>query len=97
VRSNTYDVKGLNKWFEKLKAVREKYGIIDQNIYNMNETGFRIGVSRQHKVIIRANNTHRYFTDSDNRDYITSIESIIVDDTTHASMLILKASSLIKK
>jgi hypothetical protein len=58
-------VEGLNKWFEKLKAVREKYGIVNQDIHNMDETGFRIVVGRQHKVIIKAS-TRRYLADPDN-------------------------------
>jgi DDE superfamily endonuclease len=90
-------VEGLNTWFKKLKAVREKYGIIDQDIHNIDETGFRIGVGRQYKVIVKANSTRRYLTDPDNRDYIISIESIAADGTTHASMLVLKASSLYEK
>jgi hypothetical protein len=90
-------VEGLNKWFEKLKAVREKYGIIDQDIHNIDKTGFRIGMSCQHKVIVKANSTRRYLTDPDNRDYIISIESIAADGITHALILVLKASSLFKK
>lgn len=97
VRKDIHDIEGLNKWFKKLKAVREQYGIIDQDIHNMDETRFRIGVSRQHKVIIKANSARRYLVDPDNQDYITSIESIAADDTTHAPMLVLKASSLLEK
>lgn len=97
VRINTHDIEDLDKWFKKLKAVREKYGIVDQDIYNINEIGFRIKVSRQHKVIVKVSNTSRYLADLNNRDYITSIESITTNDITHALMLILKASSLLEK
>lgn len=54
-------------------------------------------MKRKYKVIIRADNTSRYLSDSDNRDYITSIESISVVDKSHALILILKASTLLKR
>jgi len=39
----------------------------------------------------------QYQTDPDNRDYITSIESISAAGEVYAPLLILKASSLLKR
>jgi hypothetical protein len=75
VRKNTHDIEGLERWFRKLQMVREEYRIVDQDIHNMDETGFRIGVGRKHKVITRASSKRQYLADPDNRDFITSIES----------------------
>ncbi len=96
-RKNTHDCEGIRRWFDKLLAVKQQYNILDTDIHNMDETGFRIGVDRQHKIIIRAGNTRRYLVDSDNRDYITFIESISAADESHAPMLVLKASTLLEK
>ena len=63
----------------------------------MDETGFRIDVGRQYKVITRTGNSCRYLMNSDNRDYVTFIESISVTDESHASIIVLKAFSLLKK
>jgi Tc5 transposase DNA-binding domain len=52
VRKNTYDPTAIQRWLDKLLPVKIEFGIIDTDIYNMDETGFRIGVGRQHKVII---------------------------------------------
>ena len=97
LRKNTHDIEGLERWFRKLKAVRDEYGIVDQDIHNMDETGFRIGVGRKHKVITRMTTKRQYQTDPDNRDYITSIESISAAGEVHAPLLILKASSLLER
>jgi DDE superfamily endonuclease/Tc5 transposase DNA-binding domain len=94
VRKNTHDPEGLMAWFEKLRAIRQRYGIVDADIHNMDETGFRIGVGRQHKVITKASNNRQYLSDPNNRDYITSIESISAAGDSHAPMLVLKAASL---
>jgi hypothetical protein len=63
----------------------------------MNKIGFRIGVGRQYKVIIKVNSTRRYLIDLDNRDYIIFIKSIAADGITYALMLVIKTSSLFKK
>ena len=58
-----------------------KYDILKENIYNMNETGFRIDISRIYKVIIRKKNTQLSFfiNDLDNRESLTSIECVGVN------------------
>jgi hypothetical protein len=49
-----YNVQGLKRWFRKLNAVREEYGVVDQDIYNIDKTGFWIEVERKYRVIIKA-------------------------------------------
>jgi DDE superfamily endonuclease/Tc5 transposase DNA-binding domain len=93
-RKNTHNPEAIQCWFDKLLAVKERFGILDSDIHNMDETGFRIGVGRAHKVITRAGNNRQYLADPDNRDYITSIESISAAGESHAPLLILKAASL---
>ena len=63
----------------------------------MNETGFRIGVGRRHKVITKMTTKRQYQLDPDNRDYITSIESISAAGEVHAPLLVLKATSLLER
>jgi hypothetical protein len=75
-------------------AVKQEFGIVDTDIYNMDETGFRIGVGRRHKVITRSNNCRQYLINPNNRDYITSIESISAAGVSVAPMLVLKAANI---
>ena len=97
VRKSMHDPEGLMKWFRKLEDIRKEYGIVDTDIHNMDETGFRIGVGRQHKIITRADNRRRYMADPDNRDYITLIESISAAGEVHPPLLVLKSASILKK
>jgi hypothetical protein len=94
IRKNTHDPQAIQHWFDKLLAVKEEFGIVDTDIYNMDETGFRIGIGQCYKVIIRSSNHRQYLTDPDNRDYITSIESISAEGVSIASMLVLKAANI---
>jgi hypothetical protein len=63
----------------------------------MDKTGLRIEVRRKHKVITRASCKQQYLADSDNRDYVTSIESISAAGESHTPMLILKASIILER
>jgi hypothetical protein len=63
----------------------------------MDETGFRIGVRRKHTVIIKAGNKRQYLNNPDNRNYITSIESISAAGESYAPIIILKAAILLKR
>jgi hypothetical protein len=55
-QKNSHDPAPIEKWFQKLLAVKQEYGIFDNDTYNMDETGFRIGVGRKYTVIPRAGN-----------------------------------------
>ena len=40
--------------FKKLKAVISKYRILEDNMWNMDEKGFTLGIANRSKVIARA-------------------------------------------
>ena len=43
----------ITSWFEALHKVIAEYGIVPEDIWNMDETGFRIGVGKDQLVITR--------------------------------------------
>ena len=45
------DSKLIKAWFARVQETIEKYGIISKDIYNMDETGFQMGVASTAKVI----------------------------------------------
>jgi hypothetical protein len=49
----------IRKWFQLVRGTIEKYGILDTDIYNFDETGFQIGVISTAKVITRAESSRR--------------------------------------
>ena len=42
----------IQRWFDLVQATKQKWGIVDDNIYNFNETSFMIGKILLQLVII---------------------------------------------
>jgi hypothetical protein len=58
----------------------DEYRILQSDLYNIDETGFRISIGKAHKVVTRHNTSERlYLPDPDNRESITSVETICAD------------------
>ena len=97
IRKDVFNIEELKNYFKKLKNIRDEFDILDTNIWNMNETSFRIECERS-RIVVTLNVTKNIrMTDSDNRDYITSIESVNAVDDTMSSLLILKRSHILHK
>jgi hypothetical protein len=43
-RAKCEDPKVIGEWFDLVRNVKAKYGIVDDDIYNFDETGFMIGI-----------------------------------------------------
>jgi len=69
-------VEDILKYFEAYRDVKNALGIVDDDVWNMNETGFRIGCDIPQWVITFEAVKALIMTDPDNRDYITSAEAI---------------------
>ena len=41
----------IKYWFIRVDEIIKKYGIVQEDIYNMNETGFQMGVTSTAKVV----------------------------------------------
>jgi hypothetical protein len=49
----------LVTWYDRLQITIKTYGIIKKNLYNFDETGFRIGQGKTEKVVsARGNSTN---------------------------------------
>src|SRR5437016_6972478 len=49
----------LNAWFRCIQTTIVKYGILTEDIYNFDETGFQMGVATTAKVITSAHTNGR--------------------------------------
>jgi hypothetical protein len=79
------------KLFREFKAIVNKKGIPNRDIYNMDETGFRIGVGRNQWVIVMDWKRPQSLSDI-NQDYITSVEAISVDGEMLPPLLIIQGT-----
>jgi hypothetical protein len=50
-RAKCEDPEIIQQWFKLVQNTISKYGILEQDIYNINETGFQMGVAHTAKVI----------------------------------------------
>jgi hypothetical protein len=82
--------------FKEFNDVIVKYRINPADIYNMDETGFRIRVIAG-RTIAHLSTRAVYLADPDNRESLTAVEIVCVDGSTIALMLILKGDVLLER
>src|SRR5450432_4773533 len=58
-RAKCEDLAIIREWFHLVRNTIAKYSILDEDIYNFDETGFQIGVITTAKVITRVERSNR--------------------------------------
>jgi hypothetical protein len=76
-RQESEDIPRVNRYFIQLQAVLQNEGISPDDIWNMDETGFRIGVGKNQMIVTKHRRVH-YFGIPENRESATAIEAISV-------------------
>jgi hypothetical protein len=66
----------IRDWFRLVQNTIEKYGILEEDIYNFDETGFQMGVISTAKVITRADRAKPVSIQPGNREWVTAIDCI---------------------
>ena len=76
-RAKQEDPRVIQKWFTTIKAMVVQHGILPEDIYNFDETGFAMGLTATAKVITRSEYYgRRSVLQPGNREWVTAIESI---------------------
>jgi hypothetical protein len=76
-RAQQEDPKIIQAWFNTIQTIIQQYGILSDDIYNFDETGFAMGLCATHKVITRAEYYgRRSVLQQGDREWVTAIESI---------------------
>lgn len=79
-------------WFRLVANTIQKYGILNQDIYNFDETGFQMGVISTSRVVTRAEKHGRVMTTQPgNREWVTVIQCINTQGWLVPPLIILKA------
>ncbi len=76
-------------WFQAFRKVVEQYGFQPGDIYNMNETGFRIDIGKDQKIITKEAKRQSYLVSSSSRELVTVMECIAADRNVIPPMIIL--------
>jgi hypothetical protein len=76
------------QYFQALRKVLTEEGVAPESIWNMDETGFRIGVGKDQLIVTKRKRAH-YFGIPENRESATSIEAISASGEVLPAFLIL--------
>ncbi|PQE08069.1 DDE superfamily endonuclease protein [Rutstroemia sp. NJR-2017a WRK4] len=67
----------ISKWFELFKSTKDEYGILDDDVWNFDETGFMMGMIHPYMVVTKAERVGRAKSiQPGNRDWATAIVAI---------------------
>ena len=76
-RAKCEDPTLIRNWFQLVRNTIAKYGIMDEDIYNFDETGFQMGVISTAKVVTGAERSNRPVSiQPGNREWVTAIDCI---------------------
>lgn len=96
-RKAVHDKDDFEGHFRDFRYALQEFGIIQDDIYNIDKTGFRIGCLNGRIVIIHANTKAMYLADPEVRDWVTIIEMISASGKIIPVMIILTSTVLLKK
>ena len=84
----------LQQWFADLEEVVVKYNIKPKNTYNMDETGFAIGVKEAGRCIINAQVHQKYQATPGRQEWVSVVECVCADGTVPPPLVIFMAEKL---
>ena len=89
-RAKCEDPELIGAWFRLVRNTIAKYGILDADIYNFDETGFQMGVISTAKVVTSAERARTVSLQPGNREWVTAIEAISSTGWVLPPMIIFK-------
>ena len=78
----------ISKWFNRIQAVTAQYGILLEDTFNFNKTGYVIGIIATVKVVTGTLTHHTIYIQPGNRKQITIIKYISTIGQALLSILI---------
>ena len=72
----TEETEVFQRWFDLYHSLKIRYGILDEDTYNMDKKGFMMEVAGSVKVIISKYEKQAFVTQSGNREWVSLIETI---------------------
>jgi len=90
-RAKCEDPKTIQEWYDRVAMTKQKWGILDEDVYNFDETGFQMGVIATARVLTRSDRRGRPMVmQPGNREWVTVIESIDCQGWALPAMVILQ-------
>ena len=96
-RKDSHDLKNMTEYFNKLERMMKEKSITAVDVWNMNETDFRIDCGRTQMIITLDPKRPLRMMNSDNRDYITSVKCVSSGGEVIPPMLIISGVNILHK
>jgi hypothetical protein len=82
----------IREWFQRVQQIMIEYGILDEDIYNFDETGFQMGVIATGKVVTGSDRAGRPRTvQPGNREWVTIVETVSAKGVLIPPLVIFEA------
>lgn len=92
------DPKVIMEWFDLFQKTIIKYGVLSDDIYNFDESGFAMGISATTKVITQSFYTgRRGVLQAGNREWVTVIEAIGASGYALPPYIIFKGKNFMER
>ena len=92
-----HEAEDIEAHFRRFEIAKKKYNIKDENIYNADETGWRVGCLNGHVVFTFPDVSAVYIASLETRESVTSIECISTTSSYIPGFLILPGQLLIER
>jgi hypothetical protein len=90
-RAKCEDPKVIQEWFHQLSEIISQHGILEEDIFNFDETGFAMGLIATTKVVTRSNMPGKpHLLQPGNREWVTTIECINANGWSIPTCIIFK-------
>lgn len=99
LRKASHNPNAIVTWFDNYRRLRDELGMQEEDIWNFDETGFRIGVGRKQRVVVSAKHKRRkdYIPSTSGKGYATSIECISAAGGVIPPFVILQGKHILAK
>jgi hypothetical protein len=81
----------IQQWYDGLQRLYDMFNFDAHDVYNMDETGFRVGIGREEWVVTRYPKREHWTPIHGNREHITVVEAISADGSVLSPYIILPA------
>ena len=95
-RHGAQDPAIIRQWFELYQRARNSFNIEDQDVWNMDEKGFMMGVIAKMRVVISKANKDATMSQCGNREWVSTIDCISLDGRILPPWIIFKAKAIMK-
>jgi hypothetical protein len=86
----------VNAWFDALKDILTRMKIKENNIYNMDETGFSIGTMESTKIIVDSTLRTHHQAHPGRQEWVSIVECICADGTAIEPLVIFKGHNVLQ-